>query len=108
MMGRDIVVMMRVSGFQGSLWWFTMLIPAAAANALVGIAMLVIDPRVGAAVLSVPLLASFAYFLSRFKTLRATFPRWLARWVLIWPYSWGILQGLTATLPPRLSTRTQE
>ena len=108
MMGRDIVVMMRVSGFQGGLWWFTMLIPAAAANALAGLAMLAIDARLGSAILSAPLLASFVYFLSRFKTLRATFPRWLARWVLIWPYSWGILQGLAATLPPRLSARTQE
>ncbi|MEK7792975.1 MAG: glycosyltransferase [Candidatus Hydrogenedentota bacterium] len=108
MMGRDIVVMMRVSGFQGGLWGFTMRIPIAAANALTGTILGVLDARLWAAVLAAPLLASFAYFLSRFKTLRATFPRWLARWVLIWPYSWGILQGLASTLPPRLSARTQE
>lgn len=99
MMGRDIVVMMRVAGRRGRLWWYTLAIPAMLAVVLIGIAALFAHPGTGLVILAAPLLGSLAYLSLRFGGIASAIPRWLARWVLIWPYSWGVLKGLFAPLP---------
>ena len=100
MMGRDIVVMLRAAGWKDSpLWPYTLLIPVMPLMLVIGVATVAFDPGIGAAVAAMPLFGSFGYLFGRFKSIRATLPRWLARWVLIWPYSWGILQGLLKPIP---------
>lgn len=105
MMGRDIVVMMRAAGWRGSLWWFTLAIPATALVLLAGIALLFVDWRVGAVVAAAPLAASLAFLVLRFRSLAKAAPRWIARWIVIWPYAWGVLQGLAAPIPKDVRAR---
>lgn len=99
MMGRDIVVMMRAAGRRGTLWWYTLGIPVAAALFLAGLALMAWSPVAGAALAAFPLAVTFGLLLRNFGCLRKAFPRWVARWVVIWPYSWGILKGLVIPLP---------
>lgn len=101
MMGKDIVVMMRVTGWRGGLWWYTLAIPVLAAMLPVGLAAMVLDIRAGAAMAAVPLALTLAYLTSSFRSVRMALPRWVARWVVIWPYSWGIVKGLLEKLPAR-------
>ena len=99
MMGRDIVVMMRASGWRGSLWWYTLSIPVMVLVLLLGVGLLFVEPAIGAALVGGTLAGSFLYLTYRFGGVRRAFPRWIARWFLIAPYSIGIVQGLAATLP---------
>ncbi|MFA6244586.1 MAG: glycosyltransferase family 2 protein, partial [Candidatus Hydrogenedentales bacterium] len=61
MMGKDIVVMMRAAGWRGSLWWYTLAIPVLALGVPLGLVLLVLDWRLGAAVASAPLLLTFLF-----------------------------------------------
>jgi hypothetical protein len=99
MMGKDIVVMMRAAGWRGSLWWYTLAIPALAAIFVAGLLIMPMRPAAGAGVAATPLVATFLYLLIEFKSVPTTLTRWAARWVLIWPYSWGIMKGLFEPLP---------
>lgn len=99
MMGRDIVVMLRASGWYDGLWWYTLAIPAMALVFLVGIALTVRWPIAGLMIAALPLVGSYVFLAVRFRNPIAAAPRWLARWILIWPYSWGIVRGLTARVP---------
>lgn len=101
MMGKDIVVMMRVAAWRGALWWYTMAIPILAGVFIAGVLSMFQNPPLGAAVAAVPLIATFLFLLMRFKSLSTTTTRWAARWFLIWPYSWGILKGLCQRLPAK-------
>jgi len=99
MMGKDIVVMHRAAGWRGRLWWYTLAIPCVAGMLLVGVAALALNGLLGLAIIAAPLVATLAYLVRSFGSLKMALPRWAARWVLIWPYSWGILKGLVAPIP---------
>ena len=98
-MGKDIVVMMRVAGWYGRLYWFTMAITLVAVTMLLAILLFPVGPGRSLGLIAALLIASLAFFSVRFRSLRVAFPRWAARWVLIWPYSWGIVEGLRTPLP---------
>ncbi len=98
-MGKGIVVMMRVTGERGPLWYYTLCIPPLAALALFGLVLLAFTPRIGLVILDLPLLVTLVYLCWKFKSLSLAFPRWIARWILIWPYSVGILKGLICPVP---------
>lgn len=99
MMGKDIVVMMRVAGWRGPLWWYTLAIPILAAAAAAGLLLTPFVPAAGLTLLAAPLILTFLYLSVTFRSMRKAFPRWVARWVIIWPYSWGILKGLALSVP---------
>jgi hypothetical protein len=99
MMGEDIVVMLRAAGWRGRLWWYTLAIPCVAFCTIVGLAILLISPRLGLAVTFSLLAASFVYLSVRFASPVTAFPRWVARWIVVWPYAWGILKGLVTPIP---------
>jgi len=99
MMGKDIVVMMRATGWRGGLWWYTLAIPVLAAMLPAGLAAMAFDVRIGAVVAVAPLALTLAYLTASFRSVRMAAPRWIARWVVIWPYSWGIVKGLAAEVP---------
>ena len=99
MMGKDIVVMMRVAGWYGRLFWFTVAIPFVAMTMLFALVLFPIDPQKALAIIAALLIASLAFFSIKFRSLRVALPRWAARWILIWPYSWGIVEGLRTPLP---------
>ncbi len=98
-MGKDIVVMMRVAGWYGRLFWFTVAIPFVAMAMFLAIVLFPISPRESLGIIATLLIASLAFFSVKFRSLRVALPRWAARWILIWPYSWGIVEGLRTPLP---------
>ncbi|MFA6243276.1 MAG: hypothetical protein WC655_20225, partial [Candidatus Hydrogenedentales bacterium] len=87
-------------GWRGSLWWYTLAIPVLALGVPLGLVLLVLDWRLGAAVASAPLLLIFLFLFMRFRSVTMAFPRWVARWIVIWPYAWGIVKGLFTLIPP--------
>lgn len=93
-MGHDIVLMMRRTGEQDWLWYYTLSIPVGGALFLAGLASLYWFPIVGGALSVSVLVGSFLALSWSFRSIRKALPRWLARWVIIWPYSYGILKGL--------------
>lgn len=97
MMGKDIVVMLRATGWRGPLWWYTLAIPILALAVFAGVVMLPWTEW-GAVVVLAPLALTLLWLGRKFGPA-AALPRWAARWVLIWPYSWGILKGLVAPVP---------
>jgi glycosyltransferase involved in cell wall biosynthesis len=99
MMGRDVTVMLRATGWRGDLRTYTTLIPLVAGAFLVSAASAFVFPLAGLAGMSVILGVTFLHMVARFKSVTAAFPRWLARWVVIWPYSWGIVRGLLVPVP---------
>lgn len=99
MMGKDIVVMMRVAGWGGKLWWYTLAIPAVALAMPASMVLLAIEPMAGALSIAGVLGISLLYFAIKFKSVAVAVPRWAARWILIWPYSLGIVKGLLSPLP---------
>jgi len=99
MMGKDIVVMMRVAGWRGPLWWYTLAIPVLAAMLPAGLVLTALDARLGLTLAAAPLALTLVYLTASFRSIATALPRWLARWAVIWPYSWGILKGLITKIP---------
>jgi len=99
MMGKDITVMMRASGFRGGMWWYTLAIPVLAAMLPLGLVLMLVHVWLGTVVAVFPLLVTFAFLANRFRSAGMAFPRWIARWIVIWPYAYGIVKGLRSPIP---------
>ncbi|MFH0921519.1 MAG: glycosyltransferase [Fibrobacterota bacterium] len=94
MMGRDIVLMMRVADIRDGLWTYTLLIPLLAITGFLSLALACESVFPGALLLLLVAGASLFYCRVQFGSLDAAVPRWAARWIIIWPYSYGIIKGL--------------
>lgn len=105
MMGRDIVVMMRACGFRGGLWYYTLAIPLLAAMLPLGLALMMLNAALGAAIMAAPLVLTLLYLVVRFQSIATAVPRWIARWAVIWPYAYGILEGVLTPIPPKARRR---
>jgi hypothetical protein len=99
MMGQDIVVMMRASGWRDLLWYYTLAIPVIAGMLPVGLLVMLFNVPLGATVAISPLALTLVFLIARFRRVSTAVPRWLARWIVIWPYSFGIVKGLLAGNP---------
>ena len=99
MMGKDIVVMMRLTRRRDALWWYTFAIPSVMEVLWLGIVLTFVDPALGLSVVLPILVGSYLFFAVKFGNPVMAFPRWVARWILILPYSVGIYKGLFKWFP---------
>ena len=99
MMGKDIVVMMRLTRRRDMLWWYTFAIPSVMELLLLGIVLSFIDLSLGLAIVLPILVGTYLFFAMKFGNPITAFPRWVARWILILPYSVGIYKGLFKPFP---------
>lgn len=104
MMGKDIVVMMRAANIRNGLWYYTLAIPLLAAMLPIGLVIAPFNAQIGIATFAFPLIATFAFLLTKFRNPVTATTRWAARWLIIWPYSLGILKGLFTRVPIKCGT----